>query len=448
MNRADTAHFLRRVGFGATWDQMDALAALTKDQLVDQYMNLSGAQAANEPTSLTQSTTSTRSVQDMGRWWINRMLTNPAPLQEKMTLFWHGLWVSALEDDINNGMIYRQNQTWRTNCLTTNLEPFMQAMAVDPAMLLYLDNASNRKGRANENFARELFELFGLGVVDRYGNANYSEFDITECARAWTGYGLGTSTPSPDSRIHFFNPSNHDTGSKTIFGNAAAWNGPGVITNLLCGTASGNKRDKMAYYIARRVFEYFAYPGASADTIQTHADAFVTSGLSVHALVRSVLMSDAFWSTTARQGLVRPPIDWMVDVLRALNLDASRYTTGNADWMGQVIFDPPDVSGWRQNAYWINPTAWWGRANFLGQCFNGLGGTSTAPTGMLSNTSTLAVTAAVDQALNRFGVDRDAGLRNRLITWLTGERAANANAQSQQRNLITQIAMSAEFALA
>jgi uncharacterized protein (DUF1800 family) len=440
MNRADTAHLIRRAAFGATLAEIDALAGDTKEQLVDRYLDLSAAQAENEPTTLTA--TGNRMTQDMGRWWIGRMLTNPAPLQEKMTFFWHGLWVSGYEDDINNGMLYRQNRTWRANCLTTNIEPFMQAMAVDPAMLLYLDNASNRRNGPNENFARELFELFALGV------GNYTEQDIVECARAWTGYGLSAATPTPDARTHLFDANRHDTGIKTIFGQSATWRGPEVIRDLLCGTATGNKRDVMARYITRRVFEHFAYPNPSAAVLDRLSATFVSSGLSVRALVRAVLLDDEFWSVTARQGLVRPPVDWMVDVLRALGLNQTAYVASHAEWMGQVLFDPPDVSGWKQNQYWINPTAWWGRANFLGQCFNQLGGTSSAPTGMLSDTWSLAVDVAVDNARNRFGLDRDGGLRARLISWLTTERSRNASRQSQQRNLITQIAMSPEFCLA
>lgn len=443
-NRADTQHFLRRAAFGATNAEADAYASLTVEQLVDSFLDLSGALPENEPTALTTSTSNTRDIQAMGRWWINRMLTNPAPLQEKMTLFWHGLWTSSLdEDDIENGPIYRQNRTWRANCLTTDFPAFCNAMAVDPAMLLYLDNASNRRGRPNENFARELFELFTLG------EGNYTEADIVECARAWTGFGLSSWTGSPDTRTFVFSASRHDPDTKTIFGQSGAFTGPDVITTLICGTGPGGKRDVMSRWIARKVFEFFGYPGPPAAVVEDLAAEFRASNLSVRALVRATFLHPEFWSPAARTGLVRTPVEWMVAVIKALGLTADRYSTWTATNMGQVLFAPPDVSGWRPNAYWCNPTAWWGRASFLDSCLNALGGTSSSPAGVLASTATLAPAVAVDTALDLFGVDRaSTATRTRLVNWLTGERTAGASAQSQQRNLIRLVAFSPEFCLA
>lgn len=443
-NRADTQHFLRRAAWGGSNTTADTFAPLTRAQLVDQFLDFTSAQAPNEPTALTTSTTNGRDLTGMGRWWVGRMLQNPVPLQERMTLFWHGIWTSSLEEeDIQNGMIYRQNQTWRANCLTTDFRAFCNFMAVDPAMLLYLDNASNRRGRPNENFARELFELFTLG------EGNYTEADIQECARAWTGYGLAGPAATPDTRTHAFVSGNHDTGQKTIFGNSSNWTGPRVIDELICGTVTGNKRDVMSRWIARKVFEFFAYPNPPAPVVEALAAEFRSSGLSVRALVRATFLHDEFWSTTARTGLVRTPTEWMVAVMRALGRTANCYTVAAAAQMGQVLFAPPDVSGWRPNAYWCNATAWWSRATFLNACFTEMGGTTTAPGGPLANTSTLTATAAVDQALDLFGVDRvSTATRNRLISWLQAEKTAGTNAQTQQRNLIRHVVFSPEFALA
>ena len=314
---------------------------------------LSTTGAPNDPAPASLSTfyvSEWQRTQDLATWWLNRMITSPTPIVEKMTLFWHNHFVSA-EDKVNKALyMYRQNHNQRIYGMGSFVN-LAQNMAIQPAMLAYLDNDANVKGAPNQNFARELMELFLLGV------GNYSEDDVIASARAWTGHGIDAAT-----QAYTFTPAEHDTDPKTFFGTTKNWDGPDIITEILTNPA---KRLISARFIAKKLWSYFAYPNPDDTIVTALANSFVASGLNIRSLLKAIFLRDEFWSTAARQGLVRSPVEYAVNIMRAAGLTAEDV---NPEWyladMGQQLFYPPDVSGWKQNGYWISTSSASARANF------------------------------------------------------------------------------------
>ncbi|HEY7625557.1 MAG TPA: DUF1800 domain-containing protein [Ilumatobacteraceae bacterium] len=283
-------------------------------------------------------------------FWINAMVTKVRPFQEKMTLFWHGHFVSSWWDVGKGFHLMLQTQMYRDNALG-NFHTLTQNMAIDRAMLVYLSNAENRKGAPNQNFARELMELFTLGV------GNYTEADVEAAARAWTGYNADW----PEYVYQFF-PNRHDTGLKTFFGKTQAWTGPQIIDEILLDNAG--KRQIAARFITKKLWEFLAHPSPPTAVLDAIAPVFANDW-DIANLARQILNRPEFYSTTAKQGLVRTPIEYIVALCYHTGIDPDDLGVAwRAESAGQQIYSPPNVSGWRPNAYWLNTSALAGRADF------------------------------------------------------------------------------------
>lgn len=419
---ADVAHLLRRAGFGGTPADVAALTPLDLPAVVDRLLDFSPNPADTPPASLTDpSKGDWERVVDLRKWWLDRMRTAPAPLQEKLALFWHGHFATEATKVGHAVDMYDQNHLFRT-AGTGGFEALVQAMSVQVAMLVYLDNDVNRKGSPNENFARELLELFTLGVNQ------YTQTDVVETARAWTGHNVDKQ--AVPRRAYRFYSERHDYGNKTFLGETRAWNGPEIITRVLTVEP---QRSIAARFIAKKLWTFFAYPNPDAALVDTLAAEFVAASLDVRALLRAIFLRPEFFSTTARQGLVRSPVEWVVAVLRATGLTAQDT---NPQWwmesMGQQLFEPPNVAGWKNNAYWCSNTALWARADFARNI-----------TWKARNASFLFEIAArnaqngyvmtegdaIDFAYRKFGRDPlvapvSAPVRNAMIAWLQAQRAA------------------------
>ena len=263
------------------------------------------------------------------QYWMDRMATSPTPIVEKMALFWHGLFTSSV-DKMYPRLVFKQIKTYRRLALG-DLHELAQAMALDPAMLLYLDNESNVAGRPNENFARELMELFLLG------RANYAEADVAPMARAWTGHGYNSTTET-----YRWNATKHDGGAKTIFGITRNWDGPETITEMV----RGSKQAVCARFIAGKVWAFLAGPAPAPATLDALVAAFVGSNMDIKALVRAVFVHPDFRAPATRTGLVRSPVEWMAAAMQALGLNAA---TLHPEWWvercGQRLYAPPNVGG-------------------------------------------------------------------------------------------------------
>jgi uncharacterized protein (DUF1800 family) len=353
------------------------------------------------------------------QWWLDRMATVPRPLQEKLALFWHGHFATQFSKVPDARHMYDQNQLFRS-AATTDFEVLVQQMSVQVAMLVYLDNDPNRKGAPNENFARELLELFTLGVNQ------YTQDDVVAAARAWTGHNVDYSA---EPRVYRFYPTRHDADPKTFLGETRNWDGPEIITRVLTVEP---QRSIAARFIAKKLWTFFAYPNPSSSLLDALTAAFVASDLNIESLLRTMFLRPEFYSQTAREGLVRSPVEWVVVCLRSLGLTAAQT---NPQWwmeqMGQMLFEPPNVAGWKNNAYWLNSTALWARADFvrnIGWRAHEAGFLAEITQRNASNQHTMSAGDAVDLAFRSFGRDPAVApvspwVRSVLVDWLTNQRA-------------------------
>ncbi|MCB1001947.1 MAG: DUF1800 domain-containing protein [Acidimicrobiales bacterium] len=349
---ADITHLLRRTEFVAKPARVSELTALSIDAAVDDVLDVARNGSPTVPGSLAVHDPDRGWYQyvDAVTWWLEAMRTRPRPIQEKMALFWHGHFTSSWWNSVNRSdHMMRQNQLYRTQGLG-NFRSLTQAMAIEPAMLVYLNNNENHKRSPNQNFARELMELFTLGV------GNYTEDDVVAAARAWTGHNADW----PAYEYHFF-PSRHDTGSKTFFGTTKNWDGPDIIDEILRDNLA--KKTVAARFITTKLWEFFAHPGIPAGVLDDLSAEFLATDLDLLALMRALLKRPEFYSTTAKQGLVRSPVEWMVALCHHAGVAPEDF---GASWlgerMGQSLFNPPNVAGWKSNASWLNTSALSGRA--------------------------------------------------------------------------------------
>ncbi len=287
--------------------------------------------------------------------------TSTRPIQEKMAFFWHGHFCSEWGKVFDTGAMMQQNKLFRDGGLG-NVRTLAQAMAIQPAMLRYLDNADNRKNSPNQNFGRELLELFLLGV------GNYTEADVEAATSAWTGHGLNSSNQ------YVFTPSQHDSTVRTFLGQPIS-NGPDVINVVLGPTAmiavgpnAGTPaRVVAARFLSKKLWEAFAYQAPSATIVNALGDVLVANDFDITPWVRAMLNRSEFLSTTARQGLVKTPVEYITGLLYQTGIAASvAHPEWYAEDMGQAMFYPPNVSGWKINGYWVNASAAAARASFAG----------------------------------------------------------------------------------
>ncbi len=357
LGESDARHLLARTGFGPTADEIQAYARLTRAQAVDRLLREARDVPMTAPPESLLATTPLRYpgpgateevlrpfLQQQAReglelraWWIAEMLATPSPLTERMTLFWHNHFVSSQQKVRFARLMYRQNATFRTHALG-DFRALLHAAAREPAMLVYLDVAQNRRGQPNENFARELMELFTLG------EGHYTEQDVREAARAFTGWSLDRETGA-----FLFRPALHDRGSKTVLGSSGRFDGDAILDLLLA-------RPETAKFIVTKLWREFVAPEPDAAEITRIADAFRRSNYSIKVALRELLTSDAFFAPEHRGVLVKSPVELVVGTLRQLGIattDGLPFAIAAAG-MGQNLFSPPNVKGWPGGEAWIN----------------------------------------------------------------------------------------------
>ena len=407
---ADIAHLLRRTEFVAQPARVAELSALSLDAAVDNVLDFTPNGSPTVPAGLAVHDPDNGWEQYVAAvdWWYDAMKSRPRPMQEKMTLFWHGHFTSSWFDGIGRSdHMTHQNQLYRTQALG-NFRTLTHAMALEPAMLVYLNNADNRKEAPNQNFARELMELFTLGV------GNYTEGDVEAAARAWTGYNADW----PNYQYQFVS-GRHDNTNKTFFGTTRNWNGPGIIDEILRDNLP--KKQIAARYLVNKLWDFFAHPGGPSNVIDALTTVFLNSDLDVRVLMRALLLRPEFYGTTAKQGLVRTPVEWIVAIMHATGLTPDQLgVSWIGERMGQSLFNPPNVAGWKHNAYWLNTSALSGRA----QVARGVTWHLRNNDGF-ANLSSLTTAAAVDFVATYFDIAPLSGTtRNALIAAHQAERDA------------------------
>ena len=385
----DTAHLLRRAGFGAEPTAIRSAAqnglSATTDALLHPERipeNLDDEATLARLTSLLPETknggTPTQAVK---MWWTHRMIASAHPLQEKMTLFWHGHFTS--KDGVMAGdLLYRQNQMLRKNALG-NFRSLTLAVARDPEMLRYLNGNQNHKAQPNENFARELMELYTCGI------GNYSEDDVKAGARAFSGWNLR-------GEEFTFNTNQHDNDPKTFMGKTGNWNGDDIVDILVALPATARR-------LCTQLFTYFAYPNPEPAIIDSLVQTYFSSGYDIGAIMSQILHSQAFYSDKARLAVIKSPAQYVVGTIRLLGMDktvelilsdvtpandmaanpaaipAAGATVPQAKGrrlgvlaslplamraMGQDLLAPPTVKGWDGGENWINTSTLLARINF------------------------------------------------------------------------------------
>jgi hypothetical protein len=357
--RTQVAHLLRRAGFGANKEQLDEFEALGLRGAVDRLVDFESV-PDDSVERLKLISLDLKKLADLQRWWFLRMVYTKRPLQEKMVLFWHGLLTSATakvglpnptpQNPNPPHYMLDQHNFFRKNAVAS-FESLLLGVAKDPAMMIWLDSQTNNKGKPNENFARELMELFSLGITGPDGSPNYTEQDVREVARAFTGWGL-------DQGHFLFRPTNHDGGIKTVLGKTAAFDGGDVIKHIVQQPAA-------AYYLSRRLFEFFAFPDPTAQDLAPLVASYTRSGGDVREMLRTLFTAPVFYSPRAYRAKIKSPVEFAVGAVRALGGATDAFQLpGVTTRMGQALFNPPNVAGWPGGVQWINSTTWLERVNW------------------------------------------------------------------------------------
>jgi uncharacterized protein (DUF1800 family) len=347
-NERHAAHLLRRAGFGATRDEVAAYAQFDAQHAVDTLFHPTGDDVAfpDYPPELgtlpnTQYGQRKTAVQ---LWWLDRMLRSRRQLVEKMTLFWHNYFATAVSKSPPE-MMAQQNALFRLQGLG-NFRTLLASVTRDPAMLVWLDNRYNAKAHANENYAREVMELFTLGL------GNYTEDDVKEGARAFTGWQLKNGQP-------FFNPAQHDFGVKTFLGHTGSFDADDAI-NIIVSQPIHQR------FFAHKLLEAFVYSDPEPELIEAVASVYALSGYDIGKTLATIVRSNVFFSARAYRAVPKSPIEFSIGTLRYIGASAiPTNLPGVLARMGQEPLNPPSVKGWDGGPAWINTSTMLARFNFV-----------------------------------------------------------------------------------
>jgi uncharacterized protein (DUF1800 family) len=386
-NRSDVALLYRRAGFGLRSDELDRLSAGTYEAAVDGLIAGLGGAADPGSAHLPEPTLTlparpkkgdlaalkafnkaiTADMQSLQAWWMEKMITTSTPLRERLTLFWHGHFATAVSKVRYPKLMYLQNQLFRT-AGAGSFETLMQAVAKDGAMMIWLDTITDKKAHPNENFGREMMELFTLGL------GNYTQDDVVAGAEGFTGWTYNTTADR-----YVFQRAQHDYATKTYLGQTGDWNGNDIVSIAVTRPASPR-------FVLSKLWSHFAYPVSPAEQVVSDLVDAYGSGMSVSSALRAIFLHPDFRSDTTRTGLVKQPVEYLVGAARTLGLDSTLRplsTSGSANGtaggraaklgtagastklkpiglaalattLGQTLFDPPNVGGWGQNTYWLD----------------------------------------------------------------------------------------------
>ena len=361
-NQVAARHLLNRAGFGVPLSKVDEMVSAGPTQCVGALVEYEhfddNLEATDFVTSLAEYAEKRRAlagltpeerqranneiqrqqrqeIEKLKGWWIGAMVNTTRPLQEKMALFWHGHFATSAQEIKQPIHNLQLNTVFRTHA-TGNFRELVFAVGKTPAMLEYLDNKSNRKGSPNENWARELMELFTMGI------GNYTEADIKEAARAFSGF-------TERGGEFYFDEKNHDFGSKTFLGRTGEFDGKDVVDIIF-------EQPETARFISRKIWQYFAYENPSDELVTELAAVFRGANYELKPLLRAIFLSREFYSTRAMQGQIKSPAQYIVMLAGQLGYGVPRAELVSLAMrgLGQDLFYPPNVKGWPGNRAWIN----------------------------------------------------------------------------------------------
>ena len=378
------AHLMRRAGFGATFGELEARAANGYEATVDELLDPEGQPELERDLMMRYQPqwVSQAGLEGQQEEWTYRMINTKRPLEEKIALFWHQIFVTG-----HAKCEYPKQQTIEFDMFRRDglgkFDNLLQGLAKDPAMVIYLDNCMSHKDAINENWGRELLELFSMGVgMD--GQINYTEDDVKECARAFTGWTVTNSIPRyPYGKYEakfIYDSGDHDFGEKTFLGETGNWNGEDII-NIVA------KQPGTARFISRHLYNFFVAdepqvpawqdtaPG-DPEMIKSLEDEYFRTGYDIRSMLRVLFNSDAF--KNARFTKVKSPTETVVGTMRLVG-DFSIPKPGmnamalNIRYMGQDLMNPPTVEGWHTGREWIDSGTLVERINFTADAVGNTG---------------------------------------------------------------------------
>ena len=373
--RREAAHLLRRGGFGGTSEQVDALARLSPSDAVDTLLHPTVPEAIFDdyPDTAALYDPKTRNATAQN-WYLDRMLRTQHPLVEKMVLFWHGHFATSIQK-VPAQLMVEQVDLFRSQALG-NFRSLLLLVSKDPAMLVWLDNRYNNKAHPNENYAREVMELFALGL------GNYTEDDVKNVARAFTGWTLDKDLN------YFYRDAIHDPTDKTVFGRTGAFTGEEVIDLIV-------QRPSHSRFIARKLLEFFVYSDPEPELIEGLAQTYALSGCDIAKTVGTILRSNVFYSSRAYRALPKSPIEFTIGLQRFMDVKAVPSDT--IYWlqrMGQIPLSPPSVKGWDGGPTWINTATLLARFNYVNRVVKTAPPAAAVAKAAMLETTTMAVPRA------------------------------------------------------
>lgn len=371
------AHLMRRAGFGAPYAELEERAAKGYDATVEELLhpadNPDGMDLDLAERYFIEWSHFARGVPEYMAW---RMMNSRRALEEKMILFWHGVLCTAEGKLQNQASAHAEMELFRRYGMG-NFRDLLVEVSRDPAMVYYLDNCLSHKGAINENYGRELLELFSMGVgMD--GAFNYTEQDVKECARAFTGWSLENSIPGqPYGRYaarFLYNPADHDEGVKTFLGHTGNFNGEDIVDIIV-------KQPATARFLSRHLYKFFVAddaqvpswmdtPPPDPETIAMLEQVYVESGYNIRTMLRALFHSDAF--KNARFARIKSPVETVLGTLRLTGewtepRPGLEFIFDEMKYMGQELLNPPSVEGWHTGKEWIDGGTMVERINFTAE---------------------------------------------------------------------------------
>ena len=366
LTRKQAAHLLRRAGFGASIEQINALigrnAIEVADEIVDAALDTTATPVPPEPVWANEIVPLNGTpeeidlfIQNNVQWlnelqdeWLTTMIT--VGFRERMTLFWQNHFVTQYDDYFVAMHAYRYLKLLRENALG-NLKDFVHAIGTDPAMLKYLDGDTNRNLEANENYARELLELFTMSPKDKDGNDNYSQDDIVEIARALTGWVIDYITNST-----VFIPGRFDAGEKTFLGRTGTFGYDEVVDIIF-----EERGAETAYFVCEKLYVEFVYAVPDPDVVQGLADELIANNFDIAPVMRILLKSAHFFDEQLVGARVKSPVDLLAgmsnEVMVVPNPEITGFLKAVASFLEQNLLNPPNVAGWPGYRSWISTTS-------------------------------------------------------------------------------------------
>lgn len=345
-SRREATHLLWRTGFGASADEIQQATQDGLDKTLDRLLSAPAetAEFGKADALLRQAAFDSGNIADLKAWWLHRMAASANPLVEKLTLLWHNHFATSNAKIDSVPYMAAQNNLLRRESLGS-FRRVLHDMAKDVAMLVWLDSNSNRKRHPNENFAREVMELFSLGV------GNYSEHDIQDAARAFTGWHVRNGE-------FWFNAIQHDTGEKVVFGKRGNFDGGDIVELCL-------EHPACPRFLAFKLLRQFVEPSPSKEHIDALAARIRQHNFEWRPIQRELFSSRLFFAESSRQSIIKSPVELLLGAVRQLkakpNLQAIARLSAE---LGQDLFEPPTVKGWDGGRLWISSTTLIQRANF------------------------------------------------------------------------------------